>query len=230
MQTITFYADDSGVLHKKEESGHFVYGGFVFLDKAVRERTTRRYRKLALSICKDLGIAEAKACFLQNKHKRSLMGIMKDVESFSVITEIEHMYDSIMEDKLSRHRFKDYALKMAIKRKLEVLIRENKVNPNAPTHLNIFIDEQPTSTNGYYGLEESIHEEFSKGIVSFDYSTVRKKLFNSTLRVNIQYKTSHNDFMIQASDILANRIWNLARKRQMTQLNLDNHNCIRCPK
>lgn len=229
MQTITFYVDDSGVLHTNESSGYFVYGGYVFLDRKHREKKTRQYKSLARKICEDLDVPEAKASCLKPKHKRALMNVMKDVESFSVVTDISKMYKRIMTTKSSRHRFKDYALKIAIKRKLEVLIREGKVDPKVPTHLNILIDEQPTATDGVYSLEESIFEEFSVGFSSFDYSAEKPRLFHSKFVVSIKFKSSHSDYMIQASDILANRVWNLSGKQNLDALKLDNHNSIDCP-
>lgn len=229
MQTITIYVDDSGVLHTNEESGYFVYAGYVFLNRDSRERKTREYRKLALDICKKLNIQEAKASCLKPNNKRALMNIMKDIESFSVISKIDVMLDRVMCDAKSRHRFKDFALKIAIKRKIEVLISEGKIDASIPTQLNILIDEQPTSTNGFYSLQDSILEEFSKGFSAFDYSAPKERLFYSTLVVDIKYKSSHKDFMIQASDILANRVWNLSRTNRLEILNLNNHNMIHCP-
>lgn len=207
MQTIRFYVDDSGNLHRNERSKHFVYGGYLFTDKKQIDKKYGEYKKLATEICDSLEIEEAKAFYLEPKHKRSLMNVMKDVESFSSVSCVNKVYDSILDNKRSRCRFKDYVLKRVIKQKLVTMISNGKIDPNLPTHLIIYIDEQPTATNGFYALRESIHEEFTNGFHSFDYDKRHPNVFNSTLNVEVHYKSSHSNYLIQASDILANRVW-----------------------
>lgn len=229
MQTIRFYADDSGNLHRNERSGHFVYGGYVFTDKGFMDQKHREYRSLAESICEKLNIEEAKAFHLKPKHKRSLMNVMRDVESFSSVSKVSQVYDSILDNKRSRCRFKDYVLKRAIKQKLVKMIAERKIDPNLPTRLTIFIDEQPTATNGFYALRESIHEEFTSGFHSFDYNTRHPNVFNSILHVEVHYRSSHANFLIQASDILANRVWSGTITKNDTLLDVPLHSRLIYP-
>lgn len=207
MQTIRFYVDDSGNLSSNEPSKHFVYGGYVFTNRNFRERKQREYKALAKSICASLGIDEAKAFHIKRHHKRALMNVMKDVDSFSSVSNVNRVYDDILGNKRSRCRFKDFVLKMAIKQKLIIMVNEGKIDPNVPTHLIISIDEQPTATNGFYALRESIHEEFTSGFHSFDYGRRHPNIFNSTLQVEVHYRSSHSDYLVQAADILANRVW-----------------------
>ena len=229
MQTIRFYVDDSGNLSSNEPSGYFVYGGYVFTDRKFRERKQREYKALAKSICTSLGIEEAKAYHIKRTHKRALMNVMKDVESFSSVSSVNRVYDDILANKRSRCRFKDYVLKRAIKHKLISMITEGKINPNVPTHLIISIDEQPTATNGFYALRESIHEEFTSGFHSFDYDRRHPNVFNSTLQVEVHYRSSHSDYLVQASDILANRVWTGSLKSNANLLSVPLHSRLIYP-
>ena len=43
MQNVYFFFDDSGVLHKNEPSGFFVYAGYVFTSKEELEKAKREY-------------------------------------------------------------------------------------------------------------------------------------------------------------------------------------------
>lgn len=229
MQTIKFYADDSGVLHRKERSGYFVYGGYVFTDTKFRDKKQREYKKLATQICTKLEIDEAKAFHLEAKHKRSLMKVMSDVESFSTITKVSTVRDRIMNDKHSICRMKDYVLKRIIKEKIVRMISEEKLDPNLPTSIVVFIDEQPTASDGYYDLGASIREELAYGIKNFDYGTYFPPIFNSRLEVDVYYRSSHSNFLIQASDILANRVWHGTITKDPNLLNIPLHSRLHLP-
>lgn len=229
MQKIKFYVDDSGVLHANERSNHFVYGGYVFTDTRFRDKKQREYKKLATDICTKLEIDEAKAYRLERKHKRSLIKVMSDVESFSTITKVSTVRQHILDDKHSICRMKDYILKRIVKEKIVNMIREGKLNPSLPTSIVVFIDEQSTASDGYYDLEASIKEELAYGVSNFDYGTFFPPILSSSLDVNIYYRSSHSNFLIQASDILANRVWHGAITRDQNLLNLPLHSRLHLP-
>lgn len=150
---------------------------------------------------------ELKACGLNIKYKRALFNILKSYESLSVCIDLQKVHKDIMSHKKSIHRYKDYALKRCIKGKMIDLINRRLLDPNEDITLIINIDEQTTASNGYYDLSSSIYEEFISGIYNFDYGVFHKPILFGNLKVHVYYKASIHDYLIQASDIIANRIW-----------------------
>ncbi len=208
-QKINIFLDDSGVFRSNQYE-YFVYAGYVFIGDEARADAHRKYRSLSDSIRKSVGVmGELKATHLKgNKQKNTLATILKGYDSMACVVKVTSLQASIRQNKLSSYRYKDYALKVAIKRKLETLIVSGRINQNDPIELNIFIDEQHTATDGYYSLEESIREEFTNGIRNFNYGTFHPPLFqNQNVSIRVKFCDSSGNYLIQAADILANRLF-----------------------
>ncbi|MCM0627478.1 DUF3800 domain-containing protein [Lysinibacillus sp. OL1_EC] len=228
MQTIYIYLDDSGVFHRNDR--YFVYGGYLFLDKKEKDTARRKYRKLSDQIKATIdGCVEVKSFGLAAKHRRALYNVMKPYESLSVCVNTRRINKDIMSEKKSIHRFKDYALKRCIKSKFMDLIRKGKIDPNEDVNLIICIDEQGTATNGYYDLKSSIYEEFIHGVHNFDYSVFHKPILYGNLMIDVSYKTSISDYLIQASDIIANTIWHSHTHSKHQLRNKTNHFYLQLP-
>lgn len=231
-QNVYFFFDDSGVLHRKEQSGFFVYAGFVFTSREELDGAKRKYINANRKIKSSLGVdknTELKASMLVPKHKRALLNSILEYQSLSATVDIRRVYDYILNDKKSICRYKDYVLKRSIKRKLQELIRIGEIDQNRDIHLQISIDEQLTATNGYYDLRDSISEELQHGIINFDYGIVHPNLFNCHVKVDIRYCESKNNFLIQASDIIANRIWTSYCVQNPSLRRLPNHTALTFP-
>lgn len=206
MQTMYVFIDDSGVLHPNDP--YFVYGGYIFLSYQEKERAEREYRTLVSKIRKKLNIkGELKACRLSRKHKRSLFNIMKNEESFFVAIDNSKVRESIMKETRSRHRYKDYVLKRIIKEKVKYFIRNKQIDPNKKLRIKICIDEQHTASNGYYDLKSSIYEELIAGVSNFDYGKTFEPILYNGLDIEIRFCDSSYNFLVQASDIWANRVY-----------------------
>ncbi|SDJ67467.1 DUF3800 domain-containing protein [Alkalibacterium thalassium] len=228
MQNITVYVDDSGVLHRNEQ--YFIYAGYIFLDKESKEDAKRKYRTLLKEIDAELvWNKEYKAAELENKHKRALFNILKDCHSFGVCIKNESIYDSIMLDKKSRTRYKDYALKRAIKEKVVNLINEKLIDPEQPVSFHFLIDQQGTATDGLYGFSESVKEEFSRGIINFNYGKIHKPIFHDICLIQTEYCDSSNNYLIQAADILANRLRASYVLKNRKLRKISKHNCLHLP-
>jgi|SRR5690625_1319273 len=228
LQQLYFYIDDSGVLHRNEN--YFVYAGYTFLNAKERDIAYVRYKKLSDDIRNHLGLSgELKSSMIGTKHKRSLFNILKNEHSLAVYVNNKRVYDNIMNYKKSRHRYKDYILKMAIKNKIKQLIRMNLVNPDVEVGLNIYIDEQLTATDGYYDLEHSIYEELVNGIHNFDYNTFHTPILQSEARIKVRFLDSQNNYLIQASDVLANRFRASFAYNNHKLRNKPNHNSLHLP-
>lgn len=206
MQTMYIFIDDSGVLHPNDP--YFVYAGYVFLSKSDREHARRKYRTLVSKLKSKLDIqGELKACYLERKHKRALFNVMRDQESFFVAIDNSRVHQNIMKETRSRHRYKDYVLKRIIKDKVSYFIRNQKIDPNKDLKICICIDEQHTATNGYYDLKSSIYEELVSGVSNFDYGKTFEPILYGELDIQIQFCDSAFNYLVQASDILANRVY-----------------------
>lgn len=229
-QEVIFFFDDSGVLHKHEPSGYFVYAGYVFTDRKSLEKARRQYIHANKILKTALGRTdELKAATLENKHRRSLFKSVEKYDSVSVVVNISRVYNHILSDKKSICRYKDYVLKRCVKNKLQTLINTDTISPNEDILISIYIDEQLTATNGYYDLRDSIKEELQHGIANFDYGIRHSRLFNANVTVQIYYCDSSANYMIQASDILANRIWTSYRKNNPGLRSIPNHSSLTFP-
>lgn len=221
-QTISIYLDDSGVLTIGDKSKFFVYGGYSFTNDKERLTAKSVYRKRVSEIKRSLGINmddELKAANLTPKHKRALFEALKQYNSLDCTIDINRVYPSILENKLSVHRYKDYALKRLIKAEMERLIEASEVDPYKPAVLRVYIDQQHTSTDGYYTLSESISEELNHGIHNFEYGIFYAPIFKAPISVKIEFCDSKHHYLIQASDILANRAF--------TAYNFDLHHLMK---
>ena len=224
-QKVYFFFDDSGVLHRNEKSGYFVYGGYVFTNREELDSAKHKYINANKLLKAELGRSdELKAAGLEPKHKRSLYNAVREYESISCSVRIAGVYNSILSDKKSICRYKDYVLKRCIKAKLKDLIARGKISEDEDITVEVSIDEQLTATNGYYSLRDSIMEELQHGIQNFDYGSFHKPVFNAEVKVNLRYCESKDNYLIQASDILANRIWTSFRTQKKELLrSIPNH-------
>lgn len=166
---------------------------------------------------------------LENKHRRALFNSVREYDSFSVVVDISRVYDNILDQKKAICRYKDYILKRIIKYKLLELIKKGIISREEDVCIIIQIDNQLTATNGYYGLRESIVEELQHGIANFDYGIRHPAVFDSSVEVHIKYCDSKNNYLIQACDILANRIWSSYKKDDPLLRNIENHINLELP-
>lgn len=215
MQTVFFYFDDSGVLNTGSNQSYFIYAGYYFKSHNQKDAAKRKYVALVNKIKAKKGISkcqELKAFGSDNKTKRALFKVLEDERSVSLSVEISKLYEKFRageksEQKRSLQRYKDYVLKMAVKKAIRSLIQSCEINPNEDITINIYIDEQSTATNGLYSLKESIYEELQNGVHNYDYNRFFPPIFLGKVTVCVQYCDSSCNYLIQAADILANRIY-----------------------
>lgn len=209
-QEVSIYLDDSGVFSARHHNNFFIYAGYVFLNEQDRIDARTAFKAASKEIKEYLNIPlinELKAAGLEFKYKRSLYNCVKRFDSLSAVVDLRTVKAFIMEDKLSIHRYKDYVLKRSIKAKLESLIASGKIYADRPVYLRVYIDQQHTSTNGYYTLAGSIREELIHGVRNFNYGVFYPPILFADFKMQIQFCDSAHDYLVQASDILANRLW-----------------------
>lgn len=210
LQVISIYLDDSGVFSLQNKTKYFVYAGYSFTTDRDRLVAKRIYKRRVIDIKKKLDSQvddELKAAGLSSKHKKALFEIVKNYNSVDLVVDLSKVYDSIMSNKLAIHRYKDYALKRLIKFEVQRLIDAGEIDPYKPAQLRVYIDQQHTSTDGYYTLAQSVTEELNHGIHNFDYGVFHDPIFKAPVTVSITFCDSAHDYLVQASDILANRIF-----------------------
>ena len=215
-QIITINIDDSGKLVASEIVA--IYAGLIFINKKEKDKFITQYRSIVNSIkckyCKkniescnsNKFCPELKHNMLKPSHNRQLLNYIKKYTVLSCIINNDKVFSNIKEDKASRGRFLDYALKRLIKNTIKGLIKENKIDPNKPIKLILNIDEQTTKTNGYYNLKDGIVEELKYGIYNFNYDKIHPAIIFSDLKVIVHYQKSDKSYLIQASDLIAGTI------------------------
>lgn len=232
-QLINIFIDDSGVFCENPTEEYFVYSGYVFVGADQRESANREYRTLSDKIRKEIGLTgELKASNLSNRtHKRALVNVLKKYEKFTCVVKLQDVYPHIRKDSRSINRYKDYALKIALKRKLADMINRGILDADATqTILNVYIDEQPTSTDGFYTLEQSIYEEFRHGIANFNYAVQHPSVFSGVLALTVKFCDSKGNYLVQAADILANRM-NASYNNNVPELrSLERHTIVTFPR
>lgn len=226
-QEVFIYLDDSGTLHKHASGQYFIYAGYIFLSQKEKDKALAIYRAAAKKC--NPSKEELKAYGTKGKTKRYLVSILREYESFSCVVDKNRVYSSIMDNKKSIHRYKDYCIKRIAKAKLVSLISRKIIDPNQPIKLRFFVDNQPTSTDGIYNLRESIREELSSGIANFDYGVIHEPIFHNKVQVFTDFCDSKYHYLIQASDMLANCIFTKYNFNPNIKHNHKNHTEIILP-
>ena len=210
-QEIYISIDDSGVLHPNERC--CVYGGIVFLNKTEQESFGRKYKNILNKIkCKychsDISkcvhrCPEIKDNNIKQQHKRWIWNLIKKEICFAVVIDNKKVNSSIMADKESRDRYRDFAQRIIIKKIVDKLIKNGEINPNLPVKLIIRIDQQATATNTNRTFINDIVKELTIGMTNLEYNMIHKPILFSKLSVDLMYVLSHKHIAIQASDFIA---------------------------
>ena len=215
LQTIYINIDDSGKISKKEDFA--VYGGIIFLTKSEKDKFITQYRSIVNDIkchycplrnnsCNNNNCPELKHNNLKNKDIRRIINYIKKYILTACIINNEELYDYIINNKASKGRYNDYALRRTIKGIISTLINNHLINPDRPINLIINIDEQSTKSNGYYNLKDGLLEELKYGITNFNYAKTYKPIINSDLSITLTYQKSDKSYVVQAADLIAGTV------------------------
>ena len=210
---IFVFSDESGVLDKKHDD-YFVFGGVIFLSADEKDNWIRRYIGAENNIRKAENLpcsTEIKASNISNTSKRKLYSLVSKAERFGTVISQKKLKDPLFDQKKSKQRYLDWVFKMAVKIKLQALIRSGSINPAEVANLYFYVDEHTTATNGRYELQESLEQEFKYGTFNWDYNVYHKPLFPDIKGVSVQYCNSAKKPLVRAADIVANRLYYLAR-------------------
>lgn len=215
---IFVYSDESGVFDKSHNE-LFVFGGVVFFSKEEKDICARKYLHAERAVRSSENIPkekEVKATTISNENKAKLFRSLGDAQKFAVIIKQKQILDQIFQGKKDKQRYLDYAYKIGIKRCFQQSISSGKLNPDDVTDLFFFVDEHTTATNGYYELRESLEQEFRFGTYNVQYSQFYPPIFPNLKNVSLKFCNSASMTLVRASDIVANKVFYLARNHLPT--------------
>ncbi len=214
MQEIFISLDDSGKLSTKEKI--CVYAGLVIFSQSEKNKFITKYKAIINNIkcsycpfdknCCNSNCPEIKNINIKANHKRRLLNLIKTNYIISVVIDNAKIYEHIMNDKASKGRYVDYALRLLIKGTIKQLISLKKIDPYKPVKVIINIDQQSTKSNGYYSLKDGLYEELIHGIKNFNYKNKYKPLLFSNLQIELHYQNSKCSYLVQAADLIAGTV------------------------
>lgn len=129
--------------------------------------------------------------------------MIKKETCFAVIINNKKVKLDIMNNKDSRGRYWDYTQRILIKKVIDNLIKEKRIDPNLPVKLIIRIDQQATATDTNREFIKDIEKELKIGMINLEYNIIHKPILNSDLEIDLKYVLSHRHISIQASDFIA---------------------------
>jgi len=137
---------------------------------------------------------------------------IKNYYTVACIIKNNDIYDHIINDKASKGRYLDYALRIFIKKIIVTLIKSNSIDPNLPLKLILNVDEQATKSNGYYNLKDGLIEEFVHGIYNFNYNVKHTPILFNSFEIELSYLKSEKSIVVQAADMIAGIVHNKTLK------------------
>ena len=210
---IYVYSDESGVFDK-EHNDYFVFAGIILLGTESKNEWSRRYSHAESVLRKFKGVLpdyELKATNITNKEKSQLYRSLNSCYKFGIIIKEKQILDSIYSDKKTKQRFLDFAFKIAVKRAFEEFIKLDILDPATVERIYFYADEHSTATNGRYELREALEQEFKHGTFNSMYSKFFPPIFPNMKSVDLEYCNSATKLLIRSADIVANKIYYMAR-------------------
>ncbi|MCH3950736.1 MAG: DUF3800 domain-containing protein [Acidaminococcus sp.] len=216
---IYVYSDESGVFDSRHND-IFVFGGLILLGTSEKEKWSRKYsaaEKVIRGREHFVRNYEIKATSISNNDKGKLFRSLNQCFKFGVIINQKKVLPQIFDSKKDKQRYLDFAYKIAVKRAFERLANQ-WFSVDAVQHLYFYVDEHTTATNGRYELREGLEQEFKFGTYNWSYNKFFPPIFPSMESVNMEYCNSKTKLLIRAADIVANKIYHCALKKDYEKL------------
>lgn len=214
------FSDESGVFDR-QHNDIYVFAGLILLSSESKEEWSRKYsaaeRRIRIS-GKYRRDQELKASLVTNSEKLDLYKSLNGCHKFAVVIRQQKLLGSIFESKKDKQRYLDYAYKIGVRRALERLVDEGLVNPSEVENMYFFVDEHTTATNGRYELKEALEREFKNGTYNYNWDKFFPPLFTSINTVNLEYCNSATKLLVRAADVVANRVFYLARNSMVSSI------------
>ena len=229
---IYVYSDESGVFDKIHNE-YFVFGGLILLGNDDKEKWSRIYSSVEKVLRTNKGVDkdyELKATQVTNKEKANLFRSLNNCYKFAIVVEQSKLLDELFLSKKDKQKFLDYAYNIAVKDAFQNLINKKLVNPDEVERLYFYVDEHTTATNGIYELNDLLEQVYKRGTYNFDYSVYYEPIFKNIKDVNLEFCNSASKLLIRAADIVANRVYYLAKNDYKLKLSrINNINLVYLP-
>lgn len=194
------FLDDSGQLHPNYPQGDFfVYGGLLVKESEFHKANTG-YKKLVRQVKKEKGITgELKTSDMSTGTRRRLLNGLSKLpgEQIFVSVKVSTIKRVNFSSKRDVVRYKNYI----VMRLIEDLIKTNKLPQNC-TFTEIHIDNQNIAHSAQDSLQDYLFNTFNLDNYYNAHLQYQQTTFNCDFRVH--YKDSDTNYLIQASDLLAN--------------------------
>lgn len=220
------YLDDSGNLHERSTDNFFVYGGLILSEKN-HKIIYYNYRNCVEKVKRDKKMhvnEELKAYKMSIGIKRYLLGnVSNNCKQIFVVAKQDLVDRVDLANKKDIVRFKNYAIRFLV----QGLFMRNILHDC--TELQINLDNQNIAVSAKDSLEDYLHNAFN--FDDYYSSTNPSKYCPNPVKIVVDYKSSHNDYLIQAADLLANTKWRKFEKDQCDlykYLQKDVH-CVKVP-
>ena len=217
---IFVYSDESGVFDKVHND-IFVFGGVILLNAELKDEWSRKYAHAERVLRIKKGVPknyELKATQVTNSEKGKLFRSLNQCNKFCGIVNQKEVLSRIFDSKKDKQRYLDYVYKISIKRAFQHLIDSGALNPNEVENIYFFVDEHTTATNGRYELREALEQEFKHGTYNYNWGKYYPPIFPKVKAVNLEFCNSENKLLVRAADIVANRVYYLAKNKMDSEL------------
>lgn len=207
LMNLYIFSDESGVFDKVHND-KFVFGWLLFLDKKSKDSEHRKYLAAENVLrAKYPKKDELKASIVTNRDKGKLFRSLNKSIKGAVIINQKSVLNSIYCDKKTKQRYLDYAYKIGLKRHLEFLIREGKINQNEVENMTFSVDEHTTATNGIYELREALFQEFKHGTYNHQWNKHFPGIFPNLKSLEVRFCASDKVPLVRGADIVANKVY-----------------------
>lgn len=214
-QDLFFFLDDSGVLDNRAPSNYFCYAGYLIVGKDAKNGCIRKFRSIASELKQQYSVPEIKGSSFNKDYGKQIQDelrlykcMIKADSCYSLILEVDvrNLLRVDFSNKYSVMRYKNYAVKMLIKKAIERIIENGTIEPDGITNIKVLIDEEHQATNGIYNLKETITSELYDGISNWDYGSYHAPILSNKAQsiINVAYCDSCKAIPVQTADILAN--------------------------
>ena len=214
------YSDESGVFDKKNND-IYVFAGIILLGTQSKEIWARKYSTAEKAVRQSLKASndvEIKATTIPNKQKSTLFRSLNSCYKFAAVINQKQILDRIFESKKDKQRYLDYAYKIAVKRALEKMVKDNLFTIEDVERIYFYVDEHTTATNGKYELREGLEQELKSGTYNREYSKFFPPTFPDIQSIHLEFCNSKSKILIRAADIVANRIFYLSSSNQTEKI------------
>jgi len=195
-QKITFFVDDSGVMHSNDKI--FVYGGLYFFTEEEKNEVSRQI----IALKKKEGITQELKYYSASENAlKQALKILRKYRTMTVICRVYQLREETIATKEDRGRYKDYIAKLIIKKVIKTEIALGNIDPTRPLDIVYMMDQQATVTNGRYELKESVIKELTKGMQTE--TGFHQPIFFSDLTFKYKQCVSNRHAVIQAADVIA---------------------------